>query len=108
MNIAGFAAQHSAIVGGDTNVQQYCLDLIHTLERECKCGGEKHNLEYVMETRTMHSEGTALEAAARFAVRKYVDCGRVYVCVVAPSRQAKRKAGCDGAPLVIGAVAYDS
>lgn len=107
MNIDGFAAQHCAIIGGDTNLRAYCLDLIHALHRECRCNGEKHAIECI-EEKVVHSEGSALEAAARFAVRKYHNCGRVYVCVVAPSKQAKRKAGCDGPPLAFGAVAYDS
>lgn len=107
MNVSGFAAQHCAIVGGETNLNQYFLDLIHKVERECRCNGERHRVECVRQSMVL-TEGHALEAAARLAVGKFQDCGRVYVCVVAPSRKAKRKAGCDGTPLAIGAVAYDS
>ena len=102
-----FAAQHSAIIGGGTDLEAYCLDLIHQVERECTCTGHKHNVVFLRE-KAIHSPDTALQTAASFAVRTFSDKGRVYVAVIAPSARGKRKAGCDGPPLVIGAVGYDS
>ena len=107
MNVSGFAAQHYAIVDGDTDLDRYFLNLIHKLESSCQCNGERHFVKRVHNPMVLN-EGQALEAAARYAVGNFHEQGRVYVCVVARSKQGKRKAGSNGVPLVVGSVAYDS